>query len=441
MTDSSDPIPATVLSGSLGAGKTTIVNHLLSETDRRLAVVVNDVGELNVDRELVERRIDLANSESEVYGLESGCICCGLQGEFENELYRLAYDLAFDHLLVESSGISEPAPIARNLAQPGPVGDLYEIDAMVTVVDTPRFLDAFGSESVPERSGPGEEGTRPLSDLTIEQVEFCDVLVSNKCDLLSEVEVEQAERLLRALQPDATLHWTEFGRIEVEKLIGTGRFDLERVRGSAGWKRAIEHHEAHADGHDHDHDDTGDHDPETHEEGHSHGHDHHDHHDHRHPPEAYGIDSFLYHGTRPFHPERLLDWLREPPAGIVRWKGLLWVAGRHRQGFDLSGAGEQVRVSINGRWVATLPAFQREAYRERNPTMHWDEEWGDRENKLVFIGTDYDDRSITDALDDCLLTDQEMETDWGAFENEFPRRPAEELVVDPEGSELVPGAD
>ena len=431
MTDAPDRIPATVLSGSLGAGKTTMVNHLLSETDRRLAVVVNDMGELNVDRELVERRIDIASSESEVYGLESGCICCGLQGEFENELYRLAHELAFDHLLVESSGISEPAPIARTLAQPGPVGDLYRIDAMVTVVDAPRFLDAFGSESVPGRSGPGEEGTRPLSDLTIEQVEFCDVLVANKRDRLADDGVEEVERLFRALQSDAAIHWTTFGRIDPIELLGTGRFDLERVRGSAGWKRAIEHHEAHADGHDQSGNGSHAHD----------SHDHHDHHDHLHPPDAYGVDSFLYHRTRPFHPERLLDWLREPPAGVVRWKGLLWVAGRHRQGFDLSGAGEQVRVSINGRWVATLPRFQREAYRERNPTMHWDEQWGDRENTLVFIGTDHDERAITDTLDDCLLTDREIETDWGAFENEFPRRPTEELVVGPEEPRLVPGGD
>ncbi len=438
MTATRDPIPVTVVSGSLGAGKTTFVNHLLSETDRRLAVVVNDVGELNVDRELVERQIEMANSESEVYGLESGCICCGLQGEFENELYRLAHDLEFDHLLVESSGISEPAPIARTLSEPGPVGDLYGIDAMVTVVDAPRFLDAFGADSRPGRSGPDGSGVRPLSDLTIEQVEFCDVLVVNKRDRLSEVEMERAERLLRSLQSDAALHWTEFGRIEPEKLLESGSFDLERVHGSAGWKRAIEHHEAHAHGHDRDHGEAGEGDGvHDHERGvHSHDHD-----DHLHPPETYGIDSFLYHRTRPFHPGRLLDWLREPPAGVVRWKGLLWVAGRDRYGFDLSGAGEVLRVSINGRWVATLPSFQREAHRERNPTMHWDEEWGDRENTLVFIGTDHDERVITDALDGCLLTDGEMDTDWEAFENEFPRRPAEELVVDREEPEQASGPD
>ncbi|WP_101296660.1 GTP-binding protein [Halegenticoccus soli] len=413
-------IPVTILSGSLGVGKTTTLNRLLSADDGRdVAVAVNDMGEVNVDADLVERRTTLSGGESAVAALSNGCICCGLRGELRNEVVRLAREYEFDYLLVEASGIGEPAPIAQVFAGRGPAADRYRLDTTVTVVDAPRFLRAFASRD-PERVGPDGDGTRPLSDLLVEQVEFCDVLLVNKRDLVGDEDAAEVGRLLRSLQPNARLAWTTFGEVDPELIIDTGRFDAEIARKSAGWKRALERHEADeergAEG------DTG----HGLSDGYEHGHDHD--HDHLHPPEEYGVDSFVYERHRPFHPERFVEWLSGFPTGPLRSKGLVWVAGRERQALNLGQAGAQVRVDVNGRWVASLPERQRDAYRRAQPDVHWDETWGDREIKLVFIGRDLDADALVATLDECLLTDEEMSADWDQFENPFPASPAEELV-------------
>ncbi|MEM4781354.1 MAG: GTP-binding protein [Halalkalicoccus sp.] len=400
---SAERIPTTIVSGGLGAGKTTLLNHLLSNAEGRdLAVVVNDMGELNVDERLVERHVDLGGSE--LLGLENGCICCGLQGDLRDELFALARSCEFEQLVIEASGISEPAPVAGLFVGRGPIGDRYELDTTVTVVDAPRFAATFGPE-VPERQGPSEDGTRPLSDLAVEQVEFCDVLVANKRDLLSDEEVESVERLLRALQPDAELLWSSFGDVAPETILGAGRFDPERARTAAGWKRALDAH-GHA-GHEHD----ADHD-----------------HDHLHPPEEYGVGSVVVEAHRPAHPKRFVDWLRDPPADLVRVKGIVWVAGREEDALVVGWAGNHARVSVSGRWVASLPERGRERYRE--PDVQWDEQWGDRAIQLVCLGVGIDEAAVRESVEDCLLTDAEMEGDWSRFENPFPARPDTELVLE-----------
>ena len=445
-----EPRPVTILSGSLGAGKTTTLNHLLATSDLDIAVVVNDMGSLNVDAELVDVERELEGGDSRIAELSNGCICCGLQGELRNELFQLGHSYDFEYLIIEASGISEPAPIAQQLAGNSPVGELYALDTTVTVVDAPRFAATFGEET-PEREGADESGRRPLSDLAIEQVEFCDVLLLNKRDLVDDAAAERVERLASTLQPTAEQYWTTQGQIDPERVLGTGRFDAKTVANSAGWKRALAHADAHGDetsgGHDHangeheDHDHS-DHDHAEHDHGHNHGHDDDNHghdddnhghdddnhghddqnhdHDHLHPPEMYGVDSVTYRRRRPFHPERLKAWLSELPDGVIRAKGLVWIAGREMQAYTLSLVGQSSQIEVNGQWIASLPEDHQEKFRRAQPDLDWHAEHGDREQRLAVLGTDLSADEITAGLDDCLVTDEEWESSLSAVENPFP---------------------
>jgi G3E family GTPase len=403
--------PVTILSGGLGAGKTTLLNHLLTVGGEEydIAVLVNDVGEVNIDADLIENGSELSMEDGGVTKLSNGCICCGLQNELDRELKRLAFEAEFDYLVIEASGISDPVPIAQRFVSPARASALYDLDTTVTVVDAAQFHQAF-VDGRPLKST--DDNARPLSDLLAEQVEFCDVLILNKCDLVSEIEREAVEHVLRTLHPGVEIIRTTESTVDPERVLGTGRFDQDEASDSARWKQALsadhgdgtdvdsdEHHESHPEADDHSHDEA---------------------HDHRHPPEEFGVDSFVYERHRPFHPERFSEWLRSFPESVVRAKGHLWVAGRERYALDLSQAGTQTHVEVNGRWAVTLPEFQRESYRESRSDLHWDERWGDREVKLVFIGAGMDESSIADALDDCLVSETGMDENWEAFENPFP---------------------
>ncbi len=404
-----DRVPVTIVSGTLGAGKTTLLNHLLENNEgRSIAVLVNDMGEINVDAELLQAGTEL-DPTGGVAELSNGCICCERQDDLETEVARLAGDREFDYLVVEASGISEPAPIARLFTTESRAAALYEVDTTVTVVDGRAFLETVDPEEPLEReTAPGAED-RPLSDLLIEQVEFCDVVVLNKCDLLTERECERVEALIGALQPTASIVRTTHGEVDPDELLETGRFDPDQARDAAGWKQALEHDHEHGEHCEHDHD---------HE------------HDHRNPEDVYGVTSVSYRRERPFHPERLRSFLASVPPNVVRAKGRFWVAGREEPVLVLNVAGPSVRVDVSGRWIASLPEPQRDLYRDNRPTDHWDPEWGDRESRLVFIGTDVAETGLIEALDDCLLTDAEMDDDWSSYENEFPERDGETLVVE-----------
>ncbi|WP_254766223.1 CobW family GTP-binding protein [Salinilacihabitans rarus] len=395
----SDPIPVTVLSGSLGAGKTTLLNRLLGGAgERDLAVLVNDVGEVNVDAELVAGGSDL-EVEGGVAELSNGCICCELQDDLETAVVRLAREREFNHLLVEASGISEPAPVARLFTTASRVAARYEVDALVTVLDTRLFLDSFAGDAIPERRG--DEADRPLSDLLIEQVEVADVVLLNKADLCTAAELDRAEDLVRALRPDAETIRTEFSAVDPDRLLGIGRFDPDRLGERAGWKRAL------AD------------DDRDHEHGHGH--------DHRHPDEVYGVTSFVFRERRPFHPGRFASFLRDLPAGVVRSKGTAWIAGRDGK-VGIAQAGPSVRATVRGPWIASLPEVDRDLYRSNRPNLEWHDEHGDRETELVFIGTEVDEPSLRAALRDCLVADDEW-SQADSFENPFPRDPGEEVVL------------
>ena len=403
-------VPVAVLTGALGAGKTTLLNHVLTdEHGYEAAVVVNDVGEVNVDAALVERRVE---DDREVVELSNGCICCGIRGEFEQSLTDLAFEEEFDYLLVEPSGISEPAPVVEQIVG-GHAASFYHIDSVTAVVDARQFYDAFHEGKV-ERRGPDGDGTRPLSDLIVEDVEFCDAVVINKTDLVNEDELESVIEAIRTVQPGAELLETEFGRVDPDRVLDTDRFDVETVSDSASWKRAIDHHHEH----DEEHGEEDDHDED---------HDHrHDHHDHAHPPEVYGIDSFVYECRGPMHPGRLLELLGDLPESVVRAKGHLHVAGRPEHALTMSHAGTETHVEVAGRWIASLPEERRRLYR-RHHQPDWDEQWGDRKTELVFIGQGVDAEKLRGRLDDCRLEVVERGADSDEFDNPFPGREGGEL--------------
>jgi G3E family GTPase len=421
--------PVTILCGELGAGKTTLLSGLLESAERDIAVLVNDVGEVNVDADLVEARTDLETGD-EVVALENGCICCSLGGELSRTVIRLWKEHEFDHLVVEASGVGEPEPIARQFVR-GPAGGPYDLEGVVTVVDARRFHDRFAdSDGAPVREGPDEDGTRPLADLLLEQVEFCDLLAVNKCDLVDEHERDRVVALLETLQPRAEITTTEYGQIDPETLLDRGRFDLETVHDSAGWKRAIE-----ADADERGHDSTEDHKHGHHSHDHGderehHGHEHEHHgHEHAHPPERYGIEVETYHRRQPFHPERFASFLRSLPDGLVRAKGLSWIAGREKQAITMSTAGSETTLEVTGRWIASLSEERQEAFRREQPDLSWGEEWGDREIRLALIGRDLEWDALESRLDDCLLTDAELDDDWTDYDNPAPTGMGETVAI------------
>lgn len=314
-------IPVTVLSGSLGAGKTTVLNHVLTaDHGLEVAVVVNDMGEVNVDAEHVTQQSDLGGEE-EVIEMSNGCICCRLRGDMLDEVGRLAERREFDYLLVESSGISEPIPVAQTFAMGfedaefDPT-DTYALDTMVTVVNAHSFWESFDSGSaLTEQELEGDSGRVP-EEVLLDQIEFCDVLLLNKCDLVPDDDLAEIEAVLERLQPRAEIIRTEFGNIEPDQILGTGEFDFQRAQDSAGWKHELQH--------DHHHD----------------------------PQEEHGVTSFVYQRRRPFHPERIATLLSDLPDEVVRAKGFFWSAGREdvamastkpalRSGPGLPGRGSQ----------------------------------------------------------------------------------------------------
>ncbi|MHC3379241.1 CobW family GTP-binding protein [Haloarcula sp. H-GB5] len=413
-----DTIPVTILSGSLGAGKTTLLNHLLTEAgDRDIAVLVNDMGTVNVDAELIAEGSEL-DVDDGVAELSNGCICCELQDDLETAVVRLADDRDFDALVVESSGISEPAPVARLFTTESRVAALYRVDTLVTVLDTRLFLDSFAGET-PERRGTVEanadgdsDADRPLSDLMVEQVELSNLVVLNKTDLCTDEELDEAEELVGALQPDAETIRTTFSQVDPDQLFDRALFDQNEINDLPGWKRALAE-----SGHSHDHDAKDDTD------GTGHGHDDH----HHHPEEVYGVTTFTYRRRQPFHPDRLADVLRGLPSGVVRSKGTVWLAGAELR-VVIGQAGPSIRAEAQGPWIASLPEVEQDMYRSNRPGLDWHDEHGDRRTELVFIGTDYDEESLRTALDDALVTDGEW-TDSESLTGPFPAEQGEETVI------------
>ncbi|MGE7795627.1 GTP-binding protein [Lysinibacillus fusiformis] len=388
-------IPVTVLSGYLGSGKTTMMNHVLqNEKDLRVAVIVNDMSEINIDAELIANGSGISRTEEKFVELSNGCICCTLREDLLQEVERLAKLGNIDYILIESTGISEPIPVAQTFSYLDEelgidLTKFCQLDTMVTVVDAHRFWHDFQSgESLLERKEAiGELDGRDVADLLIDQIEFCDVLVLNKCDLVSIEEVERLERILRTLQPEAKIIRTVNGEIDPAEILNTGRFDFERVSESAGWLKELElGHENHM--------------PET---------------------EEYGISSFTYTNRRPFHPMRFVEWCDQMPPSIVRAKGIVWSAKHQDIALLLSQAGSSAKIEPVSYWVAALPKAQQEDVFQQSPEVleDWDSEFGDRMTQLVIIGIDLDRERIIKQLDSCLLTDEEFRNPWERLQDPF----------------------
>lgn len=388
-------IPVTILSGYLGAGKTTLMNHILNNTEGlKVAVLVNDMSEINIDADLIANGSSLSRTDEKFVELSNGCICCTLREDLLVEIEKLSKQ-DIDYILIESTGISEPVPVAQTFSYVDEsLGiDLTKttyIDTMVTVVDAYRFWNDYNSgETLLDRQeGMSEVDEREVSDLLIDQIEFCDIIILNKTDLVSEDELSQLKRTIRTLQPEAEIIETVNAELPLEKVLNTGRFDYEKAASSAGWLRELEMgHENHT--------------PET---------------------EEYGISSFVYKRTLPFNAKRFDDFLQEMPENIVRAKGLAWLASRNDFAIMVSQAGRSVGIEPVSYWVAAMPTETRRQILAENREMAqtWDPEYGDRRNELVFIGIDLDKEAITKQLDECLINAEEMEQDWNTLEDPYP---------------------
>ena len=390
-------LPVTVLSGFLGAGKTTVLNHILNNRENlRVAVIVNDMSEVNIDAATVKNEVALNRSEEKLVEMSNGCICCTLREDLLLEVRQLADQGRFDYLVIESTGISEPLPVAETFTFTDEEGislsDVARLDTMVTVVDAANFLNDYEQANYLKDSGEslGDDDERSVADLLVEQVEFCDVILLSKTDLVEEEQLQQLYGILRILNAEAEIVPIANGAVALDKVLGTGKFSFERASQAPGWLKEM----------------RGEHVPET---------------------EEYGISSFVYRARRPFDPQKFYDFLHQPweEGKLIRSKGYFWLASRPGIAGQWNQAGGIARYGFAGMFWNAVP---RENWPDdpeylRSIESLWQEPFGDMRQELVFIGQNIDQQAVCQALDECLLDDAQVQAGseaWRSLPDPFP---------------------
>ena len=418
-------IPVLLLTGYLGSGKTTLLNKILAnQKGIKFAVIVNDIGEVNIDAALIEQGGVVGKKDDSLVALQNGCICCTLKMDLVEQLKEIVDMQKFDYIVIEASGICEPAPIAQTIRSIPTLGPQYvkngvlRLDSIVTVVDALRMKDEFAGGDDLMKDNIDEED---LASLVIQQIEFCNIILLNKAAEVEPKDLDKLKHIIKAIQPKAEIFECNYGDVDLDKIVNTRKFDWETVATSAGWIQEIEaernddhhDHDDHDDDddehehHHHDHDDEHEHDEHEH---HHHDHDHHHHHHHHHDDEGeaeeYGIGTFVYYSRKPFDLGLFDDFVaRKWPRDVVRAKGICYFADERDMCYVFEQAGRQKTVKQAGQWIATMPKDQLNELlaREEQLRKEWDDKVGDRMIKIVFIGQHLQKEAISKELDKCLV--------------------------------------
>ena len=393
----SNRLPVTVLSGFLGAGKTTVLSHILNNRqNKKVAVIVNDMSEINIDASLVKNEVSLNRSEEKLVEMSNGCICCTLREDLLIEINKLAKDSKFDYLVIESTGISEPLPVAETFTFADESGeslsDVARLDTMVTVVDAVNFLKDYDEAKSIQETGEslGDEDERSVADLLVEQIEFANVLLISKTDLVGSKEIEKLNAILRSLNTSARIISISNGAIEIDSVLNTGLFDFEKAKLAPGWLKEM----------------RGEHTPET---------------------EEYGISSFTYVARRPFYPDRFFNFVHntEKFGKLIRSKGYFWLGSRLEYAGQWSQAGGIARYGFAGMFWKAVPEHNWPTDEDSLATIksQWQEPFGDMRQELVFIGQSLDQEAMIKALDECLVSEDDLLKDeefWTTMNDPFP---------------------